>query len=210
MAPAADRAAEQSYLELCKQLGAGPCEPFLQCLQEGSRSCKLSHFEQEEQLYATATLLPYAGLQELDLSGLRLSFDGWISILESCAKCPGLQVLSLKGCDLGLVGEITLHVVKQPSSCSETQHIGWTMLSISKKHGYRLLCRTRCSGKASKYDRRMQHCGAGYLTKSSGTQPCWLFWQFSQALVAKPSQATWGKAISWWQSAALKGTGQTR
>eukprot|EP00878_Enallax_costatus_P040894 GHUV01047302.1.p1 GENE.GHUV01047302.1~~GHUV01047302.1.p1 ORF type:complete len:122 (+),score=37.85 GHUV01047302.1:224-589(+) len=106
MAPVADRAAEQSYLELCKQLGTGPCQPFLQCLQQGSRACKLSEFDQEEQLYATATLLPYAGLQELDLSGLQLSLDGWVSMLDSCSKCQGLQVLSLKSCNLGFVGEL--------------------------------------------------------------------------------------------------------
>lgn len=42
------------------------------CRQSGSRICKLSGFENEEQLYATVSLLPYANLEELDASSLRL------------------------------------------------------------------------------------------------------------------------------------------
>lgn len=98
-------AVAESYLDICRELGAAPCQPFLQCLQAGSRACKLPAFDQEEQLYAARTILPYAGLQELDLSGLQLSLTGWVALLESCSKSPQLKVLSLKGCGLGSIGE---------------------------------------------------------------------------------------------------------
>lgn len=56
----------------------------------------------EEQLYATATLLPYASFEALDLSGLQATADGWRTLLEGVAKCgPGLKALNLTGCGLG-------------------------------------------------------------------------------------------------------------
>jgi hypothetical protein len=34
--------------------------------------CKLTAFDSEEQLYATVSLLPYASLEEMDFSSLKL------------------------------------------------------------------------------------------------------------------------------------------
>lgn len=56
-------------------------------------------------MYATATLLPYASFEELDLSGLQLAtLEGWRTLLEACAKCAGLEVLNMSRCSLGSFG----------------------------------------------------------------------------------------------------------
>ncbi|KAF6262551.1 hypothetical protein COO60DRAFT_614938 [Scenedesmus sp. NREL 46B-D3] len=94
-----------SYIEICTGMGVQPVPEFLASLQTGNRLCKLTTFESEEQLYATVSLLPYVSLEELDFSGMKLSFDGWCTLLEACSKSKSLQVLSLKGCELGALGE---------------------------------------------------------------------------------------------------------
>ena len=66
---------------------------------------KVASIQDNEQLYAVATILPFANLQELDLSGLQLNIDQWCALLEACSRCSGLRVLSIKGCDLGALGE---------------------------------------------------------------------------------------------------------
>uniref|UniRef100_A0A383WJV6 EF-hand domain-containing protein n=2 Tax=Tetradesmus obliquus TaxID=3088 RepID=A0A383WJV6_TETOB len=71
----------------------------------GSRICKLAAFQSEEQLYATVSVLPYASFEELDFSSLKLTLEGWCTLLEACSKSRSLQVLSLKGCELGALGE---------------------------------------------------------------------------------------------------------
>lgn len=110
-----------------------------------------------DQLYSTVSLLPYAELEEVDLSGLSLvrpwqqcsvllpvqvcdlhqqqepggriahglydqqtwlrclhnqvvgcvqTSEGWIALMDACAKCTALQVLTLKGCALGTLGNV--------------------------------------------------------------------------------------------------------
>eukprot|EP00877_Chromochloris_zofingiensis_P001130 jgi/Chrzof1/11017/Cz05g20160.t1 len=90
-----------SYLQICSEIGCQPVLEFLQCLENGSRACKLSRIDQVDQLYSTVSLLPYAELEEVDLSGLSLTSEGWIALMDACAKCTALQVLTLKGCALG-------------------------------------------------------------------------------------------------------------
>lgn len=66
---------------------------------------KVASIQDSEQLYAVATILPFANVQELDLSGLQLNGEQWCALLEACSRCTGLRVLSIKGCNLGLLGE---------------------------------------------------------------------------------------------------------
>lgn len=86
-------------------MGVQPVPEFLASLQMGSRICKLAAFQSEEQLYATVSVLPYASFEELDFSSLKLTLEGWCTLLEACSKSRSLQVLSLKGCELGALGE---------------------------------------------------------------------------------------------------------
>lgn len=78
---------------------------LLICRHQQTISLKLEMFADEEQLYATTTMLPYANLHELDLSGTMLSKEGWSEVLSACSKCNTLKMLSIKGCNLGSFGE---------------------------------------------------------------------------------------------------------
>jgi hypothetical protein len=73
--------------------------------QENNPVVKVSSIQDSEQLYAVSTILPFANVQELDLSGLQLSSDQWCALLEACSRCSSLRVLSIKGCALGALGE---------------------------------------------------------------------------------------------------------
>lgn len=75
--------------------------------QDQGTVAKLSAIDDTEQLYAVTTILPFANLDELDLSGLCLnSSEQWCALLEACSRCTGLRVLSLKGCGLASLGEL--------------------------------------------------------------------------------------------------------
>lgn len=77
--------------------------------REHSTVAKLPSTENSEQLYAVTTILPFANLEELDLSGLQLSSaEPWCALLEAVSSCTSLRVLSLKGCGLGALGKQTL------------------------------------------------------------------------------------------------------
>lgn len=82
----------------CLLLSAAPTR------QEDNPVVKIPSIQDSEQLYAVATILPFANMQELDLSGLQLSNDQWCALLESVSRCTGLRVLSIKGCALGTLG----------------------------------------------------------------------------------------------------------
>jgi hypothetical protein len=73
--------------------------------QDNNPVVKVSGIQDSEQLYAVSTILPFANVQELDLSGLQLSGDQWCALLEVCSRCSNLRVLSIKGCALGALGE---------------------------------------------------------------------------------------------------------
>jgi hypothetical protein len=69
---------------------------------------KVSSIQDSEQLYAVTTILPFANLQELDVSGLQLDAEQWGALLEAVSRCTGLKVLSIKGCNIGALGEYHL------------------------------------------------------------------------------------------------------
>lgn len=72
---------------------------------------KLSSIQDAEQLYAATSILPYASIEELDLSSLQLpSAEQWDTLLEACSRCTGLRVLSIKGCNIGAHGAYTAGV----------------------------------------------------------------------------------------------------
>lgn len=72
--------------------------------QDNNPVVKVPSIKDGEQLYAVCTILPFANMQELDLSGLQLSSAQWCALLESVSRCSGLRVLSIKGCSLGALG----------------------------------------------------------------------------------------------------------
>lgn len=73
--------------------------------QEHDTVARVTSVQDNEQLYAVATILPFANLQELDLSGLQLNGEQWCALLEAISRCTGLRVLSIKGCNIGALGK---------------------------------------------------------------------------------------------------------
>lgn len=85
--------------------------------QDNNPVVKVPSIQDGEQLYAVCTILPFANMQELDLSGLQLSSAQWCALLESVSRCSGLRVLSIKGCGLGALGASV-----GASRCCRTHH----------------------------------------------------------------------------------------
>lgn len=76
--------------------------------REQSPVAKVPSIQDSEQLYAVTTILPFANLQELDVSGLQLDAEQWSALLEAVSRCNGLKVLSIKGCNIGALGKCCL------------------------------------------------------------------------------------------------------
>lgn len=49
------------------------------------------------------------------------TLEGWCTLLEACSKSRSLQVLSLKGCELGALGEQTAHAEVLCLTCRAAQ-----------------------------------------------------------------------------------------
>ncbi|GBF88565.1 hypothetical protein Rsub_01280 [Raphidocelis subcapitata] len=119
MAASADASIAVAHLRVCSELNVEPCEEFLSAVRSGGKTLKLRTPIGSGTLFAAASLLHYAGLEEVDVSGLRLDPEGWQALLEACGKCSSLQVLSIKGCSIGeLDPAVREHVAQLLGRCS--------------------------------------------------------------------------------------------
>jgi hypothetical protein len=139
-----------------------------------SRVGRIEALDSDEQLYATTTMLPYAAFEQIDCSGLQLSGEAWCALLEAVAKCPGLKVLSIKGCALGSIGERARTAGAVGGQACNT---GVAAASGERPHDTKRCCRaaasthSRCrAGAGGTHTRQLQGGSAGRLAEQAGEQ----------------------------------------